>query len=107
MVTGANRGIGLAFTQALLSRGSRKVYAAVRDPATMQIPGVALIRLDVAKADDIAAAAAYATDVTLVINNAGVGHQGGFLALDAEAVARPARATSCRAFRFMSRKARS
>jgi NAD(P)-dependent dehydrogenase (short-subunit alcohol dehydrogenase family) len=32
LVTGANRGIGLAFTRELLARGA-KVYAGVRDPA--------------------------------------------------------------------------
>ena len=88
LVTGANRGIGLAFTQALLARGARKVYAAARDPATIDIPGVETIRLDVTKPDEVAAAAARATDVTLVINNAGVAHQGGFLAVDAEEVTR-------------------
>jgi NAD(P)-dependent dehydrogenase (short-subunit alcohol dehydrogenase family) len=84
LVTGANRGIGLAFTQALLARGARKVYAAARDPSTIKLPGVEPIRLDVTRLDEVAAAAARATDVTLVINNAGVGHLGGFLAPDAE-----------------------
>ena len=88
LVTGANRGIGLAFTKALLARGARKVYAAARDPSALNIPGVEGIRLDVTNASDVAAAAGYATDVTLVINNAGVAHQGGFLAPDAEEVAR-------------------
>lgn len=32
LVTGANRGLGLAFTKALLDRGAKKVYAAARDP---------------------------------------------------------------------------
>src|SRR5262245_33044467 len=88
LVTGANRGIGLAFTKALLARGARKVYAAARDPSTLDISGVEGIRLDVTNASDVAAAAGHATDVTLVINNAGVAHQGGFLARDAEEVAR-------------------
>lgn len=89
LVTGANRGIGLAFAQALLARGARKVYAAVRDPSSVKPqPGLEPIRLDVTKADEVAAAAARAGDVNLLINNAGVGHVGGFLAADSEAVAR-------------------
>jgi NAD(P)-dependent dehydrogenase (short-subunit alcohol dehydrogenase family) len=88
LVTGANRGIGLAFTRELLARGARKVYAGARDPSSVKQPGVEAIRLDVTKADDVAAAAAHARDVTLVINNAGVGSQGGFLSLDSEEVAR-------------------
>ena len=35
LVTGANRGIGLAFVRELLARGARKVYAAARDPASI------------------------------------------------------------------------
>jgi NAD(P)-dependent dehydrogenase (short-subunit alcohol dehydrogenase family) len=88
LVTGANRGIGLAFTRELLARGARKVYAAARDPATVMQPGVEAIRLDVTRPEEVAAAAQRAGDVTLVINNAGVGHQGGFLDADSEAVAR-------------------
>ena len=88
LVTGANRGIGLAFTKALLARGARKVYAAARDPSTIDIAGVESLRLDVTNARDVAAAAAHARDVTLVINNAGVAQQGGFLAADAEEAAR-------------------
>ena len=87
-VTGANRGIGLAFTRELLARGARKVYAGARDPSTVNLSGVEAIRLDVTKPEEVAAAAARARDVTLVINNAGVGHQGGFLAPDSEEVAR-------------------
>jgi NAD(P)-dependent dehydrogenase (short-subunit alcohol dehydrogenase family) len=88
LVTGANRGIGLAFTRELLARGARKVYAGARDPSTITLPGVEAIRLDVTKPDDVAAAVARAGDVTLVINNAGVGHFGGFLAADSEEAAR-------------------
>ena len=88
LVTGANRGIGLAFAQALLARGARKVYAAARDPATVKLPGVQALRLDVTKPEEIAAAAQQANDVTLVINNAGIAQPGGFLADDSDAVAR-------------------
>ena len=88
LVTGANRGIGLAFTRQLLARGARKVYAAARDPATVTLPGVQALRLDVTKPEEIAAAAQQANYVTLVINNAGIAQPGGFLADDSDAVAR-------------------
>jgi NAD(P)-dependent dehydrogenase (short-subunit alcohol dehydrogenase family) len=88
LVTGANRGIGLAFARQLLARGARKVYAGVRDPAAVTEPGVHALRLDVTKPDDVAAAAALASDVTLVINNAGIAQPGGFLGADSEELAR-------------------
>jgi NAD(P)-dependent dehydrogenase (short-subunit alcohol dehydrogenase family) len=88
LVTGANRGIGLAFTRELLARGARKVYAAARDPASITLAGVEPLRLDVTKPDEVAAAVARAGDVTLLVNNAGVAEVGGFLAADSEEVAR-------------------
>jgi NAD(P)-dependent dehydrogenase (short-subunit alcohol dehydrogenase family) len=88
LVTGANRGIGLAFARALLARGARKVYAAARDPATVTLPGVQALQLDVTQPEQIAAAAQQATDVSLVINNAGIAQPGGFLAEGSDAVAR-------------------
>ena len=88
LVTGANRGIGLAFTRELLERGARKVYGAARDPATVTQFGVHAVRLDVNNPEDVAAVAALASDVTLVINNAGIAEPGGFLAADSEEVAR-------------------
>jgi NAD(P)-dependent dehydrogenase (short-subunit alcohol dehydrogenase family) len=88
LVTGANRGIGLAFTRELLARGARKVYAGSRDPSAIKQPGVEAIRLDITKPEEIMAAAAHAGDVALLINNAAVAHQGGFLASDSEEVAR-------------------
>lgn len=88
LVTGANRGIGLAFVQALLARGARKVYAAARNPASVTQAGVEALRLDVTKPAFAATAAALASDVTLVINNAGIAQPGGFMAADSEEVAR-------------------
>ena len=88
LVTGANRGIGLAFAHELLARGARKVYAGSRDPAAVTQSGVQPLRLDVTKPHDVAAAAELASDVTLVINNAGIAQPGGFLAPDSEDVTR-------------------
>ena len=88
LITGANRGIGLAFARELLARGARKVYAAARDPSTVTLPGVQALQLDVTQPDQIAAAVRQAGDVTLLINNAGIAQPGGFLAPDSDAVAR-------------------
>src|SRR5262249_37891530 len=72
LVTGANRGLGLAFTRALLAGGARKVYAAARDPSTIQLSGVQAVALDVTREEDVAAAAHACGDVDLLINNAGI-----------------------------------
>ncbi|WP_373848429.1 SDR family NAD(P)-dependent oxidoreductase, partial [Achromobacter insuavis] len=60
LITGANRGIGLAFAREALARGARKVYAGARDPASVTLPGVRAIRLDVTSDQDVAAPAALA-----------------------------------------------
>jgi len=80
LVTGANRGIGRALTEALLTRGARKVYAAARNPEALRdlrderlVP----LRLDVTDAEQIRAAGEAASDVELVFNNAGVALPGG------------------------------
>ena len=46
LITGANRGIGLAFAKAALARGARKVYAGARDPKSVTLAGVRALRLD-------------------------------------------------------------
>ncbi|WP_033345275.1 SDR family oxidoreductase [Catenuloplanes japonicus] len=72
LVTGANRGLGRHFAQQLLERGATKVYAAARRPESIDLPGVEPIRLDITDPASIEAAAARATDVTLLVNNAGI-----------------------------------
>lgn len=83
LVTGGNRGFGAALCTALLERGAAKVYAGVRDPGTVTTPGVEPVRLDITSPDDIASAAARCGDVTLLINNAGIGTGTSTLAEDA------------------------
>ena len=73
LVTGANRGIGAQFVEELLERGVRKVYATGRRPELITAPGVEVLRLDLLDHDSVAAAARAASDVTLLINNAGIG----------------------------------
>lgn len=84
LVTGANRGIGEALVGVLVARGATKVYAAARHIADLQ-PLVAKygarivpLTLDITDGGQVTAAAAQASDVQLLINNAGVaGHLGG------------------------------
>ena len=87
-ITGANRGLGLEFAKQALARGAKKVYAAARDVSTITLPGVVPVQLDVTKPEQAAAAARACGDVTLVINNAGIGRVGGILADDANALLR-------------------
>jgi NAD(P)-dependent dehydrogenase (short-subunit alcohol dehydrogenase family) len=70
LVTGANRGLGRHLAQELLARGAR-VYAAARNPASVDLPGVTPIALDVTDPASVAAAADATGDVTLLVNNAG------------------------------------
>src|ERR1700759_3180213 len=79
LVTGANRGLGLAFAKALVERGAAKVYAAARNPEAIALEGVAPLKLDVTNAEDVAAAARIAPNANLLINNAGIARPGGFL----------------------------
>ena len=80
LVTGANRGLGLAFARALLEAGAAKVYAGARNPDAVALQGVIPLKLDVTHDADVAAAAREAADVTLLVNNAGIAVPGGFLA---------------------------
>jgi NAD(P)-dependent dehydrogenase (short-subunit alcohol dehydrogenase family) len=74
LVTGANRGIGRQFVLELLERGASTVYATARRPETLDFDDsrVVPLKLDLVDHDSVVAAAAAATDVTLLINNAGI-----------------------------------
>jgi NAD(P)-dependent dehydrogenase (short-subunit alcohol dehydrogenase family) len=87
-VTGANRGIGLAFAQEPVAAGARKVYAATRQPERITLAAVESVRLDVTNLEDVAAAARQCTDVNLLVNNAGIALWTGFLSPDSVEAAR-------------------
>ncbi len=82
LVTGSNRGIGRRFVVQLLERGASKVYATARRPELVDIPGVEVLQLDITDEASVAAAAEIATDVTLLVNNAGIATQGSMLTDD-------------------------
>jgi NAD(P)-dependent dehydrogenase (short-subunit alcohol dehydrogenase family) len=88
LITGANRGLGLEYAQALLAAGARKVYATARHTEDIPLNGVVRVHLDVTRPESIAAAANACTDVNLLINNAGVALWADFLSPDAVTRAR-------------------
>lgn len=71
LVTGANGGIGSHFVHQALARGAAKVYASARTPRGWDDERIVPLTLDVTDPASIAAAAAAASDVTVLINNAG------------------------------------
>lgn len=71
LVTGANGGIGSHFVHQALARGAAKVYASARTPRDWDDERIVPLTLDVTDPASIAAAAAAASDVTVLINNAG------------------------------------
>ena len=71
LVTGANGGIGTQFARGALARGATKVYATARSPRTWDDDRIVPLTLDVTDPASIAAVAETASDVTVVINNAG------------------------------------
>ena len=72
LVTGANGGIGTHFVHEALARGAAKVYATARTPRTWDDERVVPLTLDVTDPASIAALIEAASDVTVLINNAGV-----------------------------------
>ncbi|GAB2571345.1 SDR family oxidoreductase [Microlunatus antarcticus] len=76
LVTGANGGLGEQFVAQALERGAAKVYAAARTPRTWSDPRVEPLDLDLNDPEAPARAAAVATDVDLLINNAAIAPAG-------------------------------
>ncbi len=78
LITGANRGIGQATVESFLAHGAKKIYAGVRSlekaDALVEAHGekIVPIEIDYEKPETIEAAAKVASDVEVVVSNAGV-----------------------------------
>jgi NAD(P)-dependent dehydrogenase (short-subunit alcohol dehydrogenase family) len=94
LITGASRGLGAAFVEAALARHAGAVYAAARNPAALpqfsDPARVVPVRLDVTDQDAMVAAAKEATEVDLLISNAGLPCYGPVFADQDEAAFRAA-----------------
>jgi NAD(P)-dependent dehydrogenase (short-subunit alcohol dehydrogenase family) len=87
LVTGANRGIGLAIAQGLAARGDVHVLAAARNmSAIAPTSNVTPVALDLSSAESRAAGIAAILKahpaIDILVNNAGVLHNGALLTLD-------------------------
>lgn len=89
LVTGANRGIGKNIVEEFLRQGARKVYAAARNleslnPLLSQYPeSIVAVHIDLNKPETILAAAQIASDVEIIVNNAGMFKAANLLSADA------------------------
>jgi len=78
LVTGANRGIGKAIVEKFLQEGADKIYTAARDLKTLNDvqtqygSRVIPLHIDLNRPDTIDTAADIASDVDVVVNNAGM-----------------------------------
>ncbi len=86
LVTGANGGLGQYYVEALRSRGAAKIYAAARNPNSLADlvatdPNTIIpVALDITNEQSVNQLASLCPDVTLLINNAGVGFNQGLIA---------------------------
>jgi NAD(P)-dependent dehydrogenase (short-subunit alcohol dehydrogenase family) len=72
LVTGANRGLGLALVEEALRRGATRVYAGTRQPLAHPDERVTPLSLDVTDVAQIRAAVERVESLDVLINNAGV-----------------------------------
>jgi NAD(P)-dependent dehydrogenase (short-subunit alcohol dehydrogenase family) len=72
LITGANRGIGLALVEEALKRGAKRVYAAARGAFEHPDPRVTSLTLDVTNAAQVQHAVEQVGSLDVLINNAGI-----------------------------------
>ena len=72
LITGANRGIGRALVEEALTRGAKRVYAAMRQPLAHSDGRVTPLTLDVTDATQIQGAVEDVGSLNILVNNGGV-----------------------------------
>lgn len=95
LVTGANRGIGRAFVQALLDADVQKIYATARNRNSLEAltainpTRVIPLQVDVTDLNMVCQLSEKIPDVNLLINNAGVLSFGNILETPVETIHQP------------------
>ncbi len=102
LVTGANRGIGLALVDALIERGAKKIYITGRDKRAIEETARARnnartelvpLQLDVTSSADIRRVKEEVTQLDILINNAGIAVASGFIQDNSPEIAQQEMAT--------------
>lgn len=75
LITGASSGIGKAIAKHLANKGYR-VLGTSRTPEKVTIPKLEILRMDVTEIESIRSAIDKASNIDILINNAGIGTAG-------------------------------
>jgi NAD(P)-dependent dehydrogenase (short-subunit alcohol dehydrogenase family) len=90
LITGANRGLGKALVQELIKAGARKIYVLTRDSSKLSIDSgkteIVPLQYDVSHLASLQKIALQASDVNLLINNAGVLSTGDILDVSIDSI---------------------
>jgi NAD(P)-dependent dehydrogenase (short-subunit alcohol dehydrogenase family) len=86
LVTGGQRGLGLATVSELLAAGAAKVYATARTPVPSDDSRIVPLPLEVTDQGSVDALVKAAGDVSIVVNNAGAGMRESLLSNDIDDV---------------------
>ena len=88
LVTGANRGLGRSLVNALIDAGTPRIYSGARNlsnlPGYGSSAAVLPLELDITAFSQVSRAASLASDVTLLINNAGLLPRGSAMSMSEE-----------------------